>query len=63
MEMVEFTLMALSAVVVVQVTIQWMMALAEEDVVEVMVRDDTEVMGTNKDVDRMVNNSQDERMV
>ena len=62
MEMVEFTLMALSAVVVVQVTIQWMMALVEEDVVEVMVRDDTEVMVTNKDVDRMVNNSQDERM-
>ena len=62
MEMVECTLRALSAVVVVQVTIQLMIAAAEEDVAEVMVRDDTEVVVANNDVDGMVNDSKDDMM-
>ena len=53
MEMVEFALKASSSVVVVQVAIQLMMAVAEEDMVEVMVEvmvgDDTEAVVANKD--------------
>ena len=49
MEMVEFALKASSSVVVVQVAIQLMMAVAEEDMVEVMVGDDTEAVVANKD--------------